>query len=158
MRRAFFKELHKLMAKDKNIIALTGDLGYGGFDPIAKDYPDRYINCGAAEFSMVAMACGLAHSGKIPVVYSITPFLVYRPFEVLRTYINHEKIPVKLFGSGRDGDYKHDGISHDATDTWDILKPLQNIRQCYPIYAEDIPSVLKEVLYNPAPYFVSLCR
>ena len=95
MRRTFFKELHNNMNDNNKIVSLTGDLGYGGFNNIIKDYPDRFLNCQAAEFSMMGIACGLALEGKIPVVYSIGTFLIYRPFEIIRTYINYENIPVK---------------------------------------------------------------
>jgi transketolase len=48
------------------------------------------------------------------VVYSITPFVLYRPFEWIRNYLDHEKIPVKLVGGGRDKDYGYLGFSHWA--------------------------------------------
>ena len=89
MRQLFFEELYKQMKINNDIYALTGDLGYGGFDKIRDEFSDRFINCGAAETAMMDIACGMAIEGKIPFVYSITTFLVYRPFEVLRTYINH---------------------------------------------------------------------
>jgi transketolase len=129
MRRAFADELLKQMDKNENIIVITGDLGFKMFDEIRKKHPYQLVNCGAAEQGMMDIACGLALSGKIPFVYSITPFLIYRPFETLRTYINHEKIPVTLVGSGRDKDYERDGISHDATDVKGFLDQFENIKQ-----------------------------
>jgi transketolase C-terminal domain/subunit len=54
---------------------------------------------------MIGAATGMAMEGKIPVVYSITPFLLYRPFVFLRNYLHHENIPVKLVGGGRNKDY-----------------------------------------------------
>lgn len=157
MRKTFFEELHKLMTIDDKVFALTGDLGYIGFDKIRDDYPNRFINCGASEFSMLGIACGLAQDGKRPFVYSITPFLLYRPFEMLRTYVNHEKIPVVLCGSGRDNDYLHDGYSHDATDAKQILDCLPNIVQHWPESKEEIPELL-EKLHKDVPHFISLKR
>lgn len=157
MRKTFFEELHKLMTIDDKVFALTGDLGYIGFDKIRDDYPNRFINCGASEFSMLGIACGLAQDGKRPFVYSITPFLLYRPFEMLRTYVNHEKIPVVLCGSGRDNDYLHDGYSHDATDAKQILDCLPNIVQHWPESKEEIPELL-EKLHKDVPHFISLRR
>src|SRR5690242_17443014 len=112
MRRELFVYLYELMKQNPKIWAITGDLGYIGFDKIRDEFPDRFINTGAAEVAMMDIAIGLALGGVVPVVYSITPFLLYRPFESLRTYINHEKIPVVMIGSGRDSDYEHDGFSH----------------------------------------------
>lgn len=161
MRRAFFKELTKHMDENENIYALTGDLGYGGFDKIRDQFSNRFINCGAAEQAMLDIAVGLAYSGKIPVVYSITPFLFFRPLETIRTYINHEKLNVKLIGSGRDDDYKHDGWSHNASDI-NLLttksKFLRNISSYWPEDKEEIPKLLSDILANDKPAFLSLRR
>jgi len=96
MRGWFAYELYKQMARDERIWLVVGDLGYKAFDYIKRDFPDRFLNCGAAEQAMMGIATGLALNGKIPFVYSITAFLLYRPFETIRNYVNHEKIPVKL--------------------------------------------------------------
>ena len=107
MRKHFSKLLHDKMAENEDIVLITGDLGYGLWDRIKIDYGDRFYNVGSSEQLMTGMAVGMAFEGKIPVVYSITPFLLYRPFELVRNYINHEKVPVKLVGGGRDKDYGH---------------------------------------------------
>lgn len=158
MRRTFAAEMHKQMTLNTDIVILTGDLGYKMWDQIRVDYPNRFINCGASEQAMMDMAVGLAHSGKIPVVYSITPFLIYRAFETLRTYIDHEKVNVKLIGSGRDKDYAHDGFSHDASDVKKILDTLPNIGQLYPASRDEIPEMLENMLRFTGPLFISLSR
>lgn len=158
MRRTFFKELHKQMTLDTDIIALTGDLGFGGFDQIRADYPSRFINCGASEQAMLDMAVGLALYGKKPFVYSITNFLVYRPFETLRTYINAENVPVILCASGRDKDYAHDGISHQSEDVKPILDCLPNIQQHWPMTKDEMPELMQKLVGATTPQFISLKR
>lgn len=158
MRAQFFKELKIQMEKDKDIIAMTGDLGYGGFDKISSEFSDRFYNCQAAEFSMMGVATGLALDGKKPFVYSIGTFLVYRPFEIIRTYINFENIPVKLVCSGRDYDYAHDGVSHWMHDIKIYLDSFGNIKQYWPESKEEIPSIVEEMANNNLPCFLSLKR
>lgn len=158
MRRTFADELLKRMQKNKDIFLLVGDLGFKMWDSHFAAFSDRCVNTGAAEQALMDIACGLALDGKIPFVYSITPFLIYRPFETLRTYINHEKIPVKLVGSGRNRDYKHDGISHWADDVGLFLNPLSNIKQFWPKDKEEIPDILDKMLSNQLPSFISLRR
>lgn len=158
MRRTFAEELYKHMEVNKDIWLVTGDLGYGMWDKIRDEFPDRFLNTGAAEVAMMDIAVGLALSGKIPFVYSITPFLLYRPFEVLRTYINHEKIPVKLVGSGRDKDYAHDGISHWAEDALNVLGILPNIGCSFPASKDEIPELVRDMVEINKPVFVSLKR
>jgi transketolase len=158
MRRSFADELHRQMKINDKIFLLVGDLGYKVFDEHFKDFPERSINCGAAEQAMMDIACGLAQDGKIPFVYSITTFLIFRPFETLRTYIDHENLPVKLVGSGRNDDYKHDGASHDATDVGLYLKLLSNIIQYWPKEPEQVSDMVKDMIENDKPSFISLRR
>lgn len=154
MRPEFFKTLFDLMQKNKDIYALTGDLGFGGFDKIRDTFPDRFINTGASEQSLLDIAVGLGLSGKIPFVYTITSFYL-RGIETISLYLHHESIPVLLVGSGRDDDYKHDGYSHDAGMAQDILKSM-NIDQYVPQSKEIIPAMLKMMIKNKKPAFLSL--
>lgn len=156
MRRFFADILHEKMAKNKKIWVVSADMGYRMWDSIRQDYPDRFINTGAAEQAMIGIAIGLALEKKIPLVYSITPFLLYRPFESIRNYINHEKIPVKLIASGRDRDYAHDGISHWAEEDKKVMKILTNIRSRWPKTNKEIPALIEEMIENEAPYYINL--
>lgn len=154
----FAYELYKQMKEDSSIWVLTGDLGYGMLDFIRRDFPGRFLNIGAAEQALVGIAVGLALKGKKPFVYSITTFLLSRPFETIRNYINHEKIPVRLIGGGRDRDYTHDGISHWADDTKDILRIFTNIQTLWPTEKEEIPEMVQLMVDTDEPMFISLRR
>lgn len=117
MKKDFFDYMHTIMDENPDVYFLMLGLGWPRVDEFLKKYPDRAFNLEASEQAGLDTAVGLAYAGKIPIVYSITPFLLYRGFETIRTYINHEKLPVILVGVGRDDDYsKHDGFSHDAGD------------------------------------------
>lgn len=154
----FFGKLLEEMATNKNIWVLTADLGYKMLDKLKDTYPDRFINVGASEQSLLDIAVGLAKMGKIPVCYSITPFLIYRPFESLRNYLNHDQVPVILAGGGRDKDYSHDGFSHWSEEDRQIMACLPNIRSYWPQSKEDVPGVLQECLSSKLPCYINLCR
>ena len=156
MRNTFANLVFEEMKENENIYVIVGDVGYGVFDEIKESYPERFINPGAAEQLMVGMATGLAMEGKIPIIYSITPFILYRPFEFLRNLVNKETIPVKIVGSGRDDDYGALGFSHYATDDEIVLSSLQNIKIFKPENPEDIN--IKEFLYNETPSYLNLKR
>lgn len=158
MRKEFIDEIHQIMKEDKDVYFLTGDLGFGYLDKIKEDFPDRFINVGASEQTMIGMAVGLALEGKIPFVYSITTFLINRPFEWIRNYINHEKIQVKLVGVGRDKEYEHDEFSHFATDSQSILNLFENILQYWPDDGEGARLAARSMYANKLPSFVSLRR
>jgi len=154
MRAKFASDLYELMKVDKNIILITADMGFGMLDKIRDEFPDQYYNVGAAEQVMMDMAVGLALSGKLPVTYTITPFY-FRAFETLRTYINHEKIPVLMVGSGRDDDYKDGGFSHYAGDD-NILDMFNNIVFLKPEEGQEHD--LKELIYSGKPVYLNLKR
>ena len=156
MRPKFFEELHKQMLQNPDIFVLTGDLGYGGFDKIRNDYPNRFINCGASEQAMLDIAVGLALKGKVVFTYTITSFYL-RAAETISLYLDHEQIPVHMVGSGRDQDYKHDGYSHDCTPAQNYIHSLK-ISEHYPQQVEDVADILAEVIRNEKPSFISLKR
>jgi len=156
MRRCFADVLHKKMARNKSIYVVTADLGYKMWDQIHEDYPDRFMNVGAAEQAMVGIGIGLALEGKIPFLYSITPFLLYRPFEAIRNYVDHEKIPVKLIGAGRDRDYQHDGFSHWAEEDRKVMALFGNISSYWPKTNKTLEAVIERSLRDKKPYYINL--
>ena len=157
-RRLFADTIYKKMLVNKNIWVITGDLGYKMWDQIKQEFPERFLNVGASEQSMLDIAVGMALEGKIPVVYSITTFLLYRPFETIRNYINHEKIPVKLIGSGRNKDYFHDGFSHWAQEDKKVFKIFKNIEAKWPTTIKEIPSLVNNMLASNKPWYINLTR
>ena len=155
-RRFFANIIYQKMLKDKSIWVITGDLGYKMWDKVKEKFPERFLNVGASEQSMLDIAVGLALEDKIPIVYSITTFLLYRPFETIRNYINHEKIPVKLIGSGRNKDYKHDGFSHCAEEDKKVLSMFKNIQAYWPKSTKDIPDLVNKILTIKEPFYINL--
>ncbi len=158
MRACFADCIYKKMEENKNIFVVVNDLGYKMWDKIREDFPDRFINVGAAEQTLIGVGIGLALSNKIPIVYSITTFLLYRPFETIRNYIHYEKIPVKLIGSGRDKDYIHDGISHWAEEDRQVMAVLKNIKSYWPEDIKEIPKLVDKILNSEKPYYINLKR
>jgi len=154
----FAGALYEEMKHDPDVWLIVGDLGYKVFDQHFKDFPDRCINTGAAEQAMMGIAVGLAMGGKKPFVYSITPFLLWRPAETIRLYINHEKIPVRLVGSGRDHDYHIDGFSHFAGDDKNLLDCFKNIFCVWPTTKEQIPDLVAVMVDSNKPWYVNLKR
>ena len=157
VRKTFVRLLHEEMRKNENIVFIIGDLGYGHFDKIREEFPDRVINPGAAEQLMLGMAVGFSLDGKIPVCYSMTPFILYRPFEIIRTYIDYENLPVILIGAGRGKDYASAGWSHWATDDKEHLSGFKNLQQRWPS-SEDLERDFKNIIYSGKPFYVNVSR
>ena len=158
MRRECAALLLEEMSVNDRIRVITADLGFGVLDHIRTAYPDRFYNVGAAEQLMIGAAVGMADSGLIPVCYSMSSFILYRPFEFLRNYVDYERIPVKLIGSGRDKDYSHDGISHWAHDDRDVLSALPEIETYRPETLEELSSNFTDWIRKPVPAYLNLRR
>lgn len=158
----FAAALHEEMEKDDRIWCLTGDLGYGMMDMIRDDFPKRFVNVGASEQLLIGAGVGLALDGKIPFCYSITTFLIYRAFEWHMNYLSHEKIPVRLVGSGYEDDYKHDGKTHQPYHLFGMdglfETQLPNIEYYFPSSKEDVPAKVSGMIVNNRPSFMCLRR
>ena len=156
MRKQFAEYLFTEMALNENIFFITADLGYRLWDKIRDTYPDRFLNSGASEQAGMGIAVGLALEGKLPIFYSISTFAIFRPFEIIKTYLHHEQIPVKIVGGGRDRDYHIDGYSHDASEIKGFMKPMK-IEQYYPkTEGAALSEIFKEFLYNGKPSYLNL--
>ena len=159
MRREFKQVLFNSMLKDDNIWLISPDLGFKFLDEIRDSFKDRVIIMGASEQCAIGTACGLALSGYIPIVYSITPFIVSRGHEWLKNYLNHDKIPVKLLTSGRDDDYsKEAGFSHDGFCDKGIMREFPNIISYWPDKIEELEEVTDNWLYNNSASYLNLKR
>jgi len=157
MRKLLSELLYKTLKENNDVWVVTADLGFGVLDKIREEFPDRVINVGASEQLMVGAAIGLAQNDKIPLCYSITPFLLFRPFELLRLYVNHENVPVKLIGIGRGDDYGQ-GYSHDATGDTEALDLLSNIQQYIPNTLDDLRSCWDTFINNNKPSYINIRR
>jgi len=158
MRKVFVEKLFSKMLTNPDIYVITGDLGYGLWDTVRDNFPNRFFNVGSSEMVMMGMAVGLANDNKIPFVYSITPFAIYRPFEVIRNYLDHEKVPVKVVGGGRGKDYGYLGFSHWAEEDREVVRTFKNIKSFWPEDQEEVEDCLNYSLENRNPVYINLSR
>ncbi|MEP6962897.1 MAG: transketolase C-terminal domain-containing protein [Acidobacteriota bacterium] len=104
-REAFGKALVDLGKKNTNVVALDADLSKSTYTAaFAKEFPDRFIECGIAEANMLAIGAGLASSGKIPFAATFSAFAMNKGFEQLRVTAAFPNVNLKVVGT-------HSGIS-----------------------------------------------
>ena len=74
---------------------------------------------------LLIVASGMALQGLKPWVYTITPFLIERPFEQIKLDINQQKANVKLVGFA---DYPTLGPTHAEINAKKLMKLFNNIK------------------------------
>ena len=158
MRKEFEELLFSEMCINPKVYLITGDLGYGLWDRIRDTFPNRFYNVGSSEMVMMGAAIGMAMENMIPFVYSITPFAIYRPFEMIRNYLDHEKIPVHIIGGGRDKDYGYLGFSHWAEEDMDVLKVFKNVSSFKPNNLEELQTAFGVSIQGSEPTYINLKR
>lgn len=153
MRRKFGKIINELAKRDKKIVLLVGDIGYGIFDDFRKDNPKQFYNMGICEQSLISFASGLSLEGFKPWVYTITPFLIERPFEQIKLDIDQQKTNVKLVGFA---DYPTLGPSHSELNGKKLMKLFKNIKSYFPKDSNETKNLTKKISKINGPCFISL--
>ena len=153
MRRRFGKIINELAREDKKIILLVGDIGYGIFDDFRKEHPKRFFNLGICEQSLIGVASGLALEGLKPWVYTITPFLIERPFEQIKLDIDQQNTNVKLVGFA---DYPNLGPTHKEINAIKLMALFKNIKSYFPKDGEQTEKFIYESYKKIGPNFISL--
>ena len=153
MRRRFGKVITELADQDKNIVVIVGDIGYRVFDEFRDKYPERFINIGICEQSMIGVCAGMALEGLKPWVYTITPFLIERPFEQVKLDIDQQNANVKLVGFA---DYPTLGPTHKELNAEKLMQLFSNITSYFPKDGDETESVIYEAYQKIGPAFISL--
>ena len=114
-RESYGRALEELGAENPDIVVLDADLsGSTKTSYFAKKYPDRFFDCGIAEGNMMAIAAGLAASGKIPFASTFAMFAAGRAYEQVRNSIGYPHLNVKIGATHAGITVGEDGASHQC--------------------------------------------
>jgi len=153
MRTEFGKFMAEIGEKDDKVVWIIGDFGYRIIDEFKAKFPDRFFNFGICEQSMIGAAAGMALEGLKPYVYTITPFLIERPFEQIKLDIDQQNVNVKLIGYA---DYPTQGPTHAELNGEYLMKIFKNIQSYFPKSAKEARKALEESYLSGKPTFISL--
>ena len=128
MRDAFAEELYQNAIKNKNIYIVVADISpAGNMKNFQKKYPDRFINVGVSEMTMIGMCAGLALEKKRAFAYTIANFTLYRPFEMVRNDLCYQNLPVTIVGMGAGTTYANLGGTHISQEDVSIARSIPNM-------------------------------
>ena len=141
MRNKLADIIYKTGSKNKKICVLVADISpAGSMSKFREKYPNRFINTGVAEQSMIGIAAGMALRGFKPFCYTIATFALYRPFEMIRVDLCYQNLPVTIVGMGTGTVYSTLGGTHLTQEDISIARSIPNmniIAPCDPNEMED---------------------
>ena len=144
MRNIFAETLYKEAIKNKKIYVVAADISpAGSMEMLRKKYPDRFINTGVAEQSMIGISAGLAMRGMKPFAYTIATFALYRPFEMIRDDICYQNLPVTIVGMGAGTIYSTLGGTHLTQEDISIARSIPNMTVLAPSDLYEMKSSVK---------------
>jgi transketolase len=156
MRDAFVKALLEEAKKDKNVILITGDLGFGVLDEFQKELPNQFINSGVNEQAMMGMAAGMASTGKRVFVYSIGNFPTLRCLEQIRNDICLMNNPVVIVSVGAGYAYGPQGYTHHALEDIAVMRALPNLDIVIPADPIETTMVTKFLANTKSPSYLRI--
>jgi transketolase len=156
MRDAFVKTLLEEAKKDKNIILITGDLGFGVLDEFQRELPNQFINSGVNEQSMMGMAAGIASTGKRVFVYSIGNFPTLRCLEQIRNDICLMNNSVVVVSVGAGYAYGPQGYTHHALEDIAVMRSLPNLEVIVPADPIETKLITKILVDSISPSYLRL--
>ena len=156
MRDIFIEELIIATKKNKNIILLVNDLGFGVIESFRKRFPDNCINAGISEQSMAGYAAGLASAGKHVFIYSIANFPTFRCAEQIRNDIDYHNLPVTIVSVGSGVGYGNLGYSHHGLQDYSLMRSFPNMLIASPGDIMECRACIKYLIKNPQPSYLRL--
>ena len=128
MKNKFAEVILKEGKKNRRIAVLVADISpAGAITEFRREFPDRFINTGVSEQSMIGIAAGLALRGMRPFCYTIATFSLYRPFEMIRVDLCYQNLPVTVIGMGAGLVYSTLGGTHHAIEDIAVASALPNM-------------------------------
>ena len=114
--------------KNENVVALSADVkGSVKMDGFAKEFPERFIQCGIAEANMVGIAAGLSLCGKVPFIGGFAEFVTGRVYDQIRQVVCYSNKNVKICGSHAGISLGEDGATHQTMEDIALMKVLPNM-------------------------------
>ena len=156
MRDNFINALINLAENDKEIVLLTGDLGFGVFEKFESSFPGQYFNVGVAEQNMIGLATGLALEGKKVVTYSIGNFGILRCLEQIRNDACYHDANITISANGGGFSYGSLGMSHHTTEDLAILRALPNMSVVAPCTADEAGEAITTMIINGGTGYLRL--
>ena len=158
--RAAYGEFLQEEAKiNPDLVVLDADLaGSTKTAMFKKVAPERFFDMGIAEQNMMAVAAGIALSGKTVCASSFAMFASGRAFEIIRNSIGYTQANVKVCATHAGITVGADGASHQTFEDIAIMRTIPGITVVNPCDAVSAKALLRQVVDMVGPAYVRLGR
>ena len=156
MRQQMVKTVENLLEQDERLVLLLADVSTSLFGNAFRNHPQRTLNLGILEQTMTSVAAGLALEGFIPVLHTIAPFLIERPFEQIKDDFCYQRLDGNFISIGASYDYSGEGMTHQGSGDVQILKSLPGMQVVVPGTAKEFDSLFREAYANGSPTYYRL--
>ena len=143
MRERFYATAAELIDQDDRVAVVIAEIGGSALLAAKRRHPDRVINVGIREQLMVSVAGGLALAGMRPIAHSYAPFLVERPFEMLKLDLGHQDAGAILVSVGASYDSAASGRTHQAPEDVALVAALPGWRVFVPGHPDEADLLLR---------------
>lgn len=151
----FCATLLEIGRDDPNVLAITSDSrGSAKLAPFAESLPRQIVEMGIAEQNLVAVASGLAASGKIAFAVSPACFLTARSLEQIKNDVAYSDHPVKLVGISAGVSYGALGSTHHSLHDLAALRAINNIAIVVPADNFETREAIRAAVTYPHPIYI----
>jgi transketolase len=158
-RDAFARTLEALGAEDERVVVVVNDsVGSSKVGGFQKRFPDRLINVGIAEQTMVGVGAGLANAGRIPFVCAAAPFLTARALEQIKADVAYADANVKLVGISSGMAYGALGATHHSIEDFAWTRAIANLTVVAPADPLETEQAVRAAHASHGPVFLRLSR
>jgi transketolase len=158
-REAYGKTLVELGRQNPDIVVLDADLSKSTMTSLfAKEFPQRFFDCGIAEQNMIGIAAGLAASGKTVFVSTFAVFAPGRCFDQIRMSVAQPGLNVKIVTTHGGITVGEDGTSHHAVEDLALICSLPSFTVVVPADATEVTQAVKVTAQTYGPFYIRLSR
>ncbi|MCK5182399.1 MAG: transketolase family protein [Dehalococcoidia bacterium] len=158
-RETYGKTLAELGKQNEDIVVLDADLSPSTMTNLfAREFPEHFFNCGLQEQNMIAIAAGLAASGKTVFASTFAVFVVCRCFDQLRLCVSQPNLNVKIVATHGGITVGEDGTSHQAIEDLALCCALPSFTVVVPADAIETAEVVKAAASSYGPFYIRLSR
>lgn len=158
-RNGYGEGLKEAGERNAQVVALCCDLTESTrTQDFAEAFPERFVQMGIAEQSMVSVAAGMAAMGKVPFCASYAMFSPGRSWEQVRTTVAYNDSNVKIIGAHAGVSVGPDGATHQAIEDIAIMRVIPNMVVIAPVDTHQAKKATLAAAEYKGPVYIRIAR